>query len=147
LNVHTILVPTDFSADADKALSTATELAEIFGAKVVVIHAYHVDIPLVSPMGGGYALPQGFYDGLRAEAAAQVKELADKLVAEGIDATGIALHEPASIAITEQAERLPADLIVMGTRGNTGLKHVVLGSVAERVVRTAPCAVLTVKAD
>ena len=45
-----------------------------------------------------------------------------------------------------QAESLPADLIVMGTRGLTGLKHVLLGSVAERVVRTAPCSVLTVKA-
>lgn len=146
MNVNTILVPTDFSADADKALSTATELATIFGAKIVVIHAYHVDIPMLSPMGGGYALPQGFYEGLRSQATAQIEEIAEKLVAEGIDATGIALHEPASIAIAEQAESLPADLIVMGTRGNTGLKHVVLGSVAERVVRTAPCPVLTVKA-
>ena len=50
------------------------------------------------------------------------------------------------LAIAAQAESLPADLIVMGTRGLTGLKHVVLGSVAERVVRTAPCPVLTVKA-
>ena len=55
--------------------------------------------------------------------------------------------EPAAPAIVAQAESLPADLVVMGTRGHTGLKHVVLGSVAERVVRTAPCPVLTVKAD
>ena len=147
MNVSTILVPTDFSADADKALSTATELAKLFGARIVIIHAYQVNIPVVSPIAGGYALPQGFYEGLRAQAAAQVEELAAKVAAEGIDATGVALQEPASLAIVKQAEKLPADLIVMGTRGNTGLKHVVLGSVAERVVRTAPCSVLTVKTD
>ncbi len=147
MKLNTILVPTDFSADAEKELSTASELAKAFeGAKIVVLHAYHVDIPIISPMAGGYALPQGFYEDLRAQATARVEELAGKLTADGIDATGIALQEPATLAIVDQAERLPADLIVMGTRGRTGLKHVVLGSVAERVVRTAPCSVLTVKA-
>ena len=146
MNVKTILVPTDFSADAEKALSTATELAKLFGARIVVLHAYHVDIPVVSPMAGGYALPQGFYEDLRSQATAQVEKLAKEAAAEGIEATGIALQDPAAGAIAAQAESLPADLIVMGTRGLTGLKHVVLGSVAERVVRTAPCPVLTVKA-
>ena len=144
--VDTILVPTDFSADAEKALSTATELAKLFGAKIVVLHAYHVDIPVVSPMSGGYALPQGFYEDLRSQATAQVDKLAKEVTAEGVEATGIALQESAAVVISARAESLPADLIVMGTRGLTGLKHVVLGSVAERVVRTAPCPVLTVKA-
>lgn len=147
MKVKTILVPTDFSAHAEKALSTAAELAKLFGgAKVSVLHAYHVDVPMVSPMAGGYALPQGFYEELRAQATARVDELVEKLAAEGIDASGVALQTPAALAIVEQAEKLPADLIVMGTRGNTGLKHVLLGSVAERIVRTAPCPVLTVKA-
>ena len=101
---------------------------------------------MVSPRAGGYALPQGFYENLRLQATAQVEKLAKETAAEGIEATGIALQEPAAVAIAAQAENLPADLIVMGTRGLTGLKHVVLGSVAERVVRTAPCPVLTVKA-
>ncbi len=143
--VNTILVPTDFSADAETALSTATELAKLFGAKIVLLHAYHVDIPLVSPMAGGYALPQGFYEDLRCQATAQVEKLAKEVATEGIEATGIALQEPAAVVIAAQAESLPADLIVMGTRGLTGLKHALLGSVAERVVRTAPCPVLTVK--
>jgi nucleotide-binding universal stress UspA family protein len=97
-------------------------------------------------MTGGYALPQGFYEDLRSQATAQVEKLAKEAAAEGIEATGIALQELAAVGIAAQAESLPADLIVMGTRGLTGLKHVVLGSVAERVVRTAPCPVLTVKA-
>jgi nucleotide-binding universal stress UspA family protein len=146
MNVKTILVPTDFSADAEKALSTATELAKLFGARIVVLHAYHVDIPVVLPRGGGYVLPQGFYEDLRSQATAQVEKLAKEVATEGIEATGIALQEPAAVAIAAQAKSLPADLIVTGTRGLTGLKHLVLGSVAERVVQTAPCPVLTVKA-
>jgi nucleotide-binding universal stress UspA family protein len=146
MNVKTILVPTDFSADAENALSTATELAKLFGARVVVLHAYHVDIPVVSPMAGGYALPPGFYEDLRSQAIAQVEKLAEGAAAEGVEVTGLAIQEPAAVAIAAQAESLPADLIVMGTRGLTGLKHVVLGSVAERVVRTARCPVLTLKA-
>jgi nucleotide-binding universal stress UspA family protein len=98
-------------------------------------------------MAGGYALPTDFYERLHAQAVTRVDELAKQLAAEGIDAKGIAVADAAANAIIDQAESLPADLIVMGTRGNTGIKHVVLGSVAERVVRTATCPVLTVKAD
>ena len=147
MNVNTILVPTDFSDDATKALSTAGELAKVFDAKVVVLHAYHVDIPSVSPMGGGYVLPKGFYESVRTHAAAAVERVAEKLAESGIEATGIAHEDSAAVAIVAEATRLPADLIVMGTRGLTGVKHLVLGSVAERVARTAPCPVLTVKAD
>ena len=146
MNVKTILVPTDFSADAEKALSTATDLAKLFGARVVVLHAYLVDIPVVSSMAGGYALPRGFYEDLRSQATALVENLAKEAATEGIETTGIALQEPVAVVIAAQAESLPADLVVMGTRGLTGLKHVLLGSIAERVVRTAPCPVLTVKA-
>ena len=148
MKVDTILVPTDFSADAEKALSTAADLAKTFGgAKIVVLHAYAVDIPMVSPMAGGYSLPTGFYEDLYAQASARMDALVGELSKSGLDATGMVLQEPAALAVVDQAEKLSADLIVMGTRGNTGLKHVVLGSVAERVVRTAPCSVLTVKAD
>jgi universal stress protein A len=147
VKVDTILVPTDFSADAEKALETATDIAKAFGgAKIAVLHAYHVDIPMVSPMAGGYSLPTGFYEELRAQATARVDEVVGGLSAGGVEATGVVLQEPAALAVVDQAEKLSADLIVMGTRGNTGLKHVVLGSIAERVVRTAPCSVLTVKA-
>lgn len=146
MNVSTILVPTDFSDDANKAVSTASELAELLSAKIVILHAYSVDVPMASPMAGGYSLPVGFYEKLRSSATSRVDEAAKKLRADGIDATGIAVCEPAAFAIADHAESLPAELIVMGTRGNTGLKHVLLGSVAERVVRTAPCPVLVVKA-
>jgi nucleotide-binding universal stress UspA family protein len=147
MKVETILVPTDFSSHAEEALAVATELAKTFGARIVVLHAYHLDVPMMSPMAGGYALPENFYADLQAHATARVEKLAGDLATEGVDAVGVAIPEAASLAIVDQAHSLPADLIVMGTRGNTGLKHVVLGSVAERVVRAAPCPVLTVKGD
>ena len=146
MNIGTILVPTDFSKDGDNALAKAVDLAKLLRAKLVVLHAYHVDLPIASPMVGAYTLPPRFYEQVRSEATARVEKTAHELAAQGIEASGIAVSEPASVAIVEQAERLPADLIVMGTRGLSGLKHVLLGSVAERVIREAPCPVLTVKA-
>ncbi|MBW2424973.1 MAG: universal stress protein [Deltaproteobacteria bacterium] len=147
MKIETILVPTDFSEDAQHALGTAKELARQFGSKLVLLHAYRVDLPMSTPaLGGGFILPDGFYEDLRAHATKQVEELAAETSKEGFEVSGIAMEDRASVAIVEEAKRLPADLIVMGTRGLTGLKHVALGSVAERVVRDAPCPVLTVKA-
>ena len=145
MKIETILVPPDFSEDAYQAAEAAVEFAKRFDARIVLLHAYHVTVPIATPMGGGYALPPGFYDQLREQATAQIESAAKQLAESGVKVTGIASSEPASIAITSEAERLPADLIVMGTRGLTGLKHVALGSAAERVVRTARCPVMVVK--
>ena len=148
MKIDTILVPTDFSEDARRALDTATELAKLFGSRIILLHAFRVDIPMTAPsLGGAFVLPEGFYLQLRSHAALQVEELAKEAAKEGVKVTGVAIEQAPTTAIIEQAEILPADLIVMGTRGLTGLKHVALGSVAERVVRLAPCDVLTVKAD
>jgi nucleotide-binding universal stress UspA family protein len=147
MEIETILVPTDFSEDADQALATAKQLARRFGSKLVLLHAYRVDLPMSTPaLGGGFVLPDGFYEELRAHATSRIEALAAETAEEGLEVSGEAVEERASVAIVEEAERLGADLIVMGTRGLTGLKHVALGSVAERVVREAPCPVLTVKA-
>ena len=147
MNVKSILVPTDFSADAEEAVETAAELANMFGAKLVVLHAFRLAIPIASPMSGGYAPPAGFYGEIRAQAATQVEKLAKELAGRGADASGLAVDRVPFLAIVEEAKRLGVDLIVMGTRGLTGIKHVALGSVAERVVRKAHCPVLTVKAN
>jgi nucleotide-binding universal stress UspA family protein len=147
MKIKTILVPTDFSKDAEKALQTAIELAKTYDARIEVLHAYHVDIPVMSPMAGAYALPAGFYDGIQKHAEAQVAKVVSDAGGAGVKISGRAIERPASMAIVAEAESLPADLIVMGTRGVTGLKHVLLGSVAERTIRTALCPVLIVKAD
>ncbi len=147
MKIDTILVPTDFSEDAAKALEIAVDLANRFGSRIVLLHAYAIELPFSSPaMGGGLILPDGFYVELRDHATLQVERLAKQASREGVEVEGLAVESSAWMAIVDEAERLPADLIVMGTRGLTGLQHLALGSVAERVVRKASCPVLTVKA-
>lgn len=145
MKLETIIVATDFSEAADHAVQTAVEYAKHFESQLVLLHAYRVDIPIASPLtGGGYILPDGFYEDLAAQASSQVEQAAKALVDDGVAAVGVAVDKGAASAIIEEAEARNADLIVMGTRGLTGIKHVALGSVADRVVRLAPCPVLTV---
>ncbi|MBW2267387.1 MAG: universal stress protein [Deltaproteobacteria bacterium] len=143
-----ILVPTDFSDDASRALETAIQLAKLQSGRIVLLHAYPIDLPITYPgFSGGALVPDEFYRELRTQADAHVAQAAQEAARSGVSVTGKAVTSPASAAIIAEAEHLPADLIVMGTRGRTGLKHILLGSVAERVVREAPCPVLTVKAE
>lgn len=145
MKIKTILVATDFSETATKAIETAVEFAKKFEAQLIVLHAYRVEIPMASPMtAGGYVLPDGFFEQLGNHARTEVEATAKAITARGVETTGIAVEQSASIAIVEEARSRSVDLIVMGTRGLTGLKHVALGSVADRVARTAPCPVLTV---
>ena len=96
-------------------------------------------------MGGG-TLPQADYDDIRTQVAARVRSTTDRVIGAGIEATGITAPGAASEAIFGQAEAFGADLIVIGTRRLRRLKHVMRGSVAGRVVGTAPCPVLTATA-
>ena len=149
MKMETILVPTDFSDDAKVALGTAIELARMSKGKIVLLHAYSIDLPYAAVgYGGPVILPEGFYVEYRNQAKLQVDLVAKEAAAkEGVEIEGVAIERPAWQAILDEAETLPADLIVMGTRGLTGIKHVALGSTAERVVRKAKCPVLTVKAE
>lgn len=147
MKLRTILVPTDFSEDAARALEIAKELAKKFDAKIEIVHGYHVDMPIASPLGGGFVLPEGFLEGVRAHAERQVATVVSEASDQGLTIEGQAIEGSPSEVIATMAKQCGADLIVMGTRGLTGLKHVALGSVAERTIRTAPCPVLTVKAD
>lgn len=148
MKVSTILVATDFSPSAERAVALAADYARHFQAQLLVVHAYRVDIPVASPLtGGGYILPDGFFEQIAKEARQRVEKVANEISAKGVSATGIAVDRHPSEAIVDTARDRKVDLIVMGTRGLTGLKHLALGSVADRVVRTAPCPVLTVGHD
>lgn len=145
MRYETVIVATDFSKAADAAVEVAVDLARHFEAELVLVHAYNVEIPIASPaMSGGYVLPDRFFEQIGEQARAQVEKATQAIRDQGVRAVGVALDEPAALAIVGEAKRRGADLIVMGTRGLTGLKHVALGSVADRVVRTAPCPVMTV---
>jgi nucleotide-binding universal stress UspA family protein len=145
LELKKILVPTDFSKPADQALERAMQLAGLTKAEVHLVHAYEfpprvgvVDVPL--------ALPQEFFDQIRDAAQKQLDQRVKQVEAAGLKGqTHLTMDTPAG-AILDAAASIGADLIVMGTQGRTGMKHVLLGSVAERTVRLASCPVMTVKA-
>jgi nucleotide-binding universal stress UspA family protein len=140
-----ILVPLDFSKHSDRALDMAIELAREHGAEVHLVHAY--ELPAAVTMAYGIAIPQAVWDGVQEAATARLAAGRKKVESAGLKATTHLATAPAADAIVAAAESQKADLIVMGTRGLTGLKHVLLGSTAERTIRTAQCPVLTVKGD
>ena len=146
LSFQTIVVPTDFSEDAEAALQQAVELAKATGGRIHLLHAYHFPTYAVAGPGMAYSYPAGLFEDIQRHAAVRVREVEKIIQAAGISVKSEIVEGPPSERIVECAEREKADLIVMGTRGLTGLRHVVLGSVAERTLRHAPCPVMTVKA-
>ncbi len=143
IDIRTILVPIDFSPNATAVLEWAAHLAEEHECPLVLLHAYHLPVDF-QQLEGAY-LPPDFWTQVKNDAATNLERHAEPLRARGLRVETV-LREgyPASV-IEEEAETRNVDLIVIGTRGHTGLKHLLLGSVAERVVQKAPCAVLTVK--
>lgn len=143
MQIKKILVPTDFSENAEHALAAAAKLARPFGASLHLLHV--VQLPLLAVNPEAPAVPVTFWQELREHARKRLAPVQKKLEAEGLKCESEVIEDIPGFAISAAAERTHADLIVMGTRGLTGLKHVLLGSVAERTVRAAPCPVLTVK--
>ena len=140
-----IVVPTDFSPPAWSALEDAAAIAQTYGATLDVIHAW--DIPTFAVPGdmAGYALPNALIDAVSAQAHNMMEELLNQARAKGIAIrNGAVVPGNAGRAIIEYATQGNYDLIVIGSHGRTGLSRAVLGSVAERVVRHAPCPVLVV---
>ncbi|MFI5315318.1 MAG: universal stress protein [Myxococcota bacterium] len=143
MEIAKILVPTDFSADAEAAIGTAIALAKGFGAS---LHLLHVVQPPIQPVGPEMAVtPVTFWRELHDAATKRIARSKQRADAVGVRCDVEVVEDIPGFAIAAAAERAHADLIVMGSRGLTGLKHVLLGSVAERTVRYAACPVLTVK--
>jgi nucleotide-binding universal stress UspA family protein len=141
-----VLVATDFGEASDQALAYGRELARTFGAKLRVLH-------VVENVASRYATEVAFVDfpdiQVKVEEAARAR-LDALLTADDratVGATGVIVTSiaPAS-AIVDHATKEPTDIIVLGTHGRGSVAHFFMGSVAERVVRTAPCPVLTVRA-
>jgi glycine betaine transporter len=144
--ISRILVPVDFSGHSDQALRHATMLASRLGATVELFHV--VDDPFLS----GAWSPEMYVPNMRellesliGDARQRLAVLQSSVSKEAVSVeTAVATGQPAS-SILARAKAGRFDLIVMGTHGRTGVSHVVMGSVAERVVRKAECPVLTVK--
>ena len=145
MQVETIVIPIDFSAHSEKALQVGIDLAKVFGARVALVHCYPPPLPSVAPYGLG--VPSGFEGEVRHAALAHTNAWAEKVKAAGVDVSVRVTSEPPVVGIRDEAVALEADMLVMGTQGLSGLKHVLLGSVAERTLREAPCPVLVVPID
>jgi len=143
ISVRKILVPLDFSEHAEHILEWAMHLAAEHGSEVVLLHAYHLPVEF-QQLEGAY-LPDDFWTNVKAETEQSLDQYAERVRAAGITVTTDAREGYPATVIEEEAARLEADMIVIGTRGLSGLKHMLLGSIAERVVQRAPCPVLTVK--
>lgn len=138
-----ILVPIDFSTHSDEAIRYAADLSRRYGASVTLCHVYH-------PVA--YPLPEGFVLYSPEQLTGLLTEFRDmlakaKVQAESVGALDVGTKLLQGVAwdeIVRFAKSENFDLIVMGTHGRTGLKHALLGSISEKVVRTAPCPVLTV---
>jgi universal stress protein A len=141
-----ICCPVDFSPASEVALTTACGLARAFEAELTLLHVRTVP---------GSAIPEGMLEpteevahdlsGPSDRPLVAWKARAEALGVAKVDAT-TSVGDPAQ-EIVELARRAGTDAIVLGTHGRRGLRHAVLGSVAEKVVRLAPCAVVTVSAE
>ena len=141
--IQHILVPLDFSDHAAPVLEWVTHLAKQHGARVTLLHAYHLPVEF-QQLEGAY-LPPDFWSNVKAEAEQSLSGLARDLKERGLEVEQLVREGYPASVIVDEAESQGADLIVIGTHGHSGLKHMLLGSIAERVVQKAPCPVLTVK--
>ena len=144
MEIRRILAPTDFSEFSKQAIQYAYELAQKFGARLLLLHvvelqAYPVDIFLPSEAG------TTLLEDLEHQARLDLAQLVPKAQDGPVEVTRQAVVGTPYHKIVEVAAAEKVDLIVMATHGRTGLSHLFIGSVAERVVRMAPCPVLTIR--
>jgi nucleotide-binding universal stress UspA family protein/mono/diheme cytochrome c family protein len=142
-DITRILVPLDFSANSTRALDYAIGIARRFDAAIHLVHVCEVPSMATGSMDAYAIAYNDWSQRLADEAEAHLAEIVARI--KGVrTSTEVLLGHPAPV-IVEAAATNQADLIVMGTHGHGALMHAVMGSVAERVVRAAPCPVLTVR--
>ena len=137
-----ILVPTDFSADADHALEHAKGLALQFECRLTLLHVVYLYLPGSTAAGFPAYTAQ-----LKREADQQLQGPRSRVDEAGVPHEAFTEMGVPADKIVEVAKDRQVDLIVMGTQGRTGLPHLLLGSVAERVVRLAHCSVMVTRKD
>ena len=144
----TILVPHDFSGCANHAAARARDVAKLHGAKLVLLHVAELPAMMgpttaVVPDEGG--APISVRDYALRSSNAHLEDLANRLRVDGVEVSYLSKLGNVSSEIEDAVEREKIDLIVMGTHGRSGLAHIVLGSITEKVVRYSKVPVLTVR--
>jgi nucleotide-binding universal stress UspA family protein len=152
LPVKKILCPTDFSEPSFEGLKAADELASHFSAELFLVHVIaSVPVASASSFPGGAGAPTGFdiaaYQKELEEAAKKkLQEVVKNKTSKELKVRPMLTEGAAANEIVRFADEKKVDLIVIATHGETGWRHLIFGSVAEKVVREAKCPVLTVRA-
>ena len=147
MNLRNILVPIDFSKMSIEAIETAKRLGQRFGAAIDLVHVHQFSYPATSRrlVFAAGALPESFQEDRNRQLAEQLKSVAKRAGLSPQEQTHLRTGVAPFHEICKLAQEIPADVIVMPTHGHTGLKHVLLGSTAERVVQHSPCPVFVVR--
>lgn len=144
LPIKKILWPTDFSEPSYVALNTAQELAKHFSAELTIVNVI-TPIPVVSSPNGPAGFDVSLYqDQVKETSNESLQDIIQKKISKEIKTQGKIVMGNAPDEIVKTAEEENVDLIVIATHGETGWRHLVFGSVAEKVVRFAACPVLTI---
>ncbi len=142
-DARTLVVATDFSPTAAVALDRACELALVRGDKLVLTHAVSIEpVPMAGPEL--LVLPVDYESKIHEASETALQKLVDEVKQKGVDVSGSLAVGPPVDVVLESAKEHDAAMIVLGTKGMSGFKHLLLGSVAEAVVRKAHVPVLTV---
>jgi nucleotide-binding universal stress UspA family protein len=143
-----LVFATDFSAYSGEALEYAVQFALTLGAELYLLHVF--ERPFFAEPGVSHSIQlrhgvdQWIRD-LKAEESQKLEALAKEVRGRGVTVHPLFKEGIPFVEILKTAEEMPADLLVLGTHGRTGLAHVLIGSVAQRVVQRAKCPVLTVR--
>jgi universal stress protein A len=143
MTVHHVLVPLDFSTYAEQALDYAIALAQKLQARVTLLHV--IQPPAIVNVEGGLWPTSTFLQDLEAAVTRDMEGYLARVTAAGLEGEMVVVHGVPFQEILDTAKARQVDLIIMGTHGRMGLTHVFLGSVAEKVVRLAPCPVLVAR--
>ncbi|MBM4147622.1 MAG: universal stress protein [Lentisphaerae bacterium] len=145
IRIDRILCPVDFSMNSEHALLYATAFATSHGAELLLLHVVPPPVYEGMDVGGFYELPAEAVQELADACNRRLEQVAESARKRHPKVAAKLVSGNPFLEIVKTAREEKADLIVMGTHGRTGMAHVLMGSVAERVVRKAPCPVLTVK--
>jgi len=146
IRLQKILLPTDFSTYSATATKYACELATKFDAELHLLHTLDFHLTPTPAFGMGLAL-HSYVNESRAAAEKSLAAVLDPKWVPGRTVIQAVVEGSPKLEIIRYARTKEIDLIVLSTHGRTGLAHVLIGSVAENVVRTAPCPVLTVRPE
>ncbi|MGI6099925.1 MAG: universal stress protein [Lentisphaerae bacterium] len=145
LKLNSILCPVDFSETSDLAVQYALAIARTNGASLTLLHVVAPAMAALPGEAGLLAVPQIDLQESTDACLSRLAAIAEEIEDEGVEVDYKVVSGVPFLEISRYAGEQDTDMIVMGSRGRSGLGHLLIGSVAERVLRKAPCPVLTVK--